>query len=211
MKMICVVGGVAIAFALYLLMVALPSSRKHRSHHQRNAVSNLKQLHLALLNFDSDYGVFPDPSTIPDVKSTTGTTLSLGSGSSNELLRQLIAPENHEREKTFWARTASTPHRPNEILGADALNKGECSFTYVAGLSMHSDSAAPVLMAPVIPGTWRFDPRPFDGKALVLRIDGSVKPEAIDKNGDVVIGGMNLFDPRQPYWCGKPPDIKWPE
>jgi hypothetical protein len=91
------------------------------------------------------------------------------------------------------------------------LKKGECAFTYIAGLSFSFDPTAPVLIAPVVPGTWKFDPKPFDGKAVVLRIDGSAKAEPIDKHGNVMIGGMNLFDPRQPYWHGKAPDIKWPE
>jgi hypothetical protein len=210
-KMICVVGWVAIAFALYLLIFVLPASRKQSRRLQSEARSNLKQLHLALLDFDSDYGAFPDVSTIPDVKADTGTTLALGSGSSNELLRQLIATVC-KAETIFWVRTPATPNRPNNILGTDALNKGECAFAYItAELSSSADSAAPVLITPAIPGTWKFDPKPFDGKAMALRIDGSVTAEPIDKHGNVMIGGMNLFDPRQPYWRGKTPDIKWPE
>lgn len=74
-------------------------------------------------------------------------------------------------------------------------------------------------MTPVVPGTWKFDPKPFNGEAIILFLNSSgaglpgnsatVLP--IDKNGDVLLNGMNLFDPRQPFWRGKAPDIKWPE
>ncbi len=111
----------------------------------------------------------------------------------------------------FWARTGSTPKYPDGVLGPKALVPGECSFTYVAGLSSTGDPATPVLMTPVIRGTWKFDPKPFGKKAVVLFLDSSARSLPIDKNGDVILNGMNLFDPRQPYWHGKAPDIKWPE
>ncbi|MEK7951238.1 hypothetical protein WKV53_12045 [Luteolibacter sp. Y139] len=174
------------------------------------ATNNIKQINLALIDFENEYGTFPNSSTIPSVKAATSTTLALGNKTSNDLFRQLIAAGT-KSEKIFWAKTAGTPRKGDDILGADALKKGECAFTYIAGLSTSSDLNAPVLLAPVIPGTWKFDPKPFQGKAVVLRIDGSAKPEPIDKNGDVMINGMNLFDPHQPYWHGKAPDIKWPE
>jgi hypothetical protein len=185
--------------------------RSPRGADRVEAINNIKQVNLALLDFDSDFGALPDASTIPAVTAKTSTTLALGSSSSNELFRQLIAAGTATSEKIFWAKSAGTPRKPNDILGADTLKKGECAFTYLAGLSTSSDPAAPLLMAPVIPGTWKFDPKPFDGKAVVLRVDGSAKAEPIDKHGDVMIGGMNIFDPRQPYWRGKTPDIKWPE
>jgi len=65
-------------------------------------------------------------------------------------------------------------------------------------------------MAPMISGTSSFDPKPYGDKAVMLRIDGSVKPESIDPSGEVMIRGKNLFDPSQPYWKAKP-DLKWPE
>jgi hypothetical protein len=214
-KMIRVVGGVAIAFSVYYLTIALPISRtqnrKHTARALSTARSNIRQVHMALFDFEDDYGTFPDASTIANVRFVTSTTIPLGSANSNELFRQLIATDTANDEKIFWARTESAPRQPNDILGADTLKKGECSFTYIAGLSSSSDPTAPVAMAPVIPGTQQFDPKPFNGKALVLSIDGSAKAEPIDKHGHVMIGGMNLFDPRQPYWRGKKPEIKWPE
>ncbi|HEY1121105.1 MAG TPA: hypothetical protein VGE67_05875 [Haloferula sp.] len=207
---ILLIGGVAVFFTLVAPFTQAAPNRTRSAADRTEAINNIKQVNLALIDFDNDYGAFPHASTISTVKAATATTLALGNSSSNELFRQLIAAGN-KSEKIFWAKTAGTPRKGNDILGADALKKGECAFTYIAGLSISSDPAAPVLMTPVIPGTWKFDPKPFGGKAVVLRVDGSAKVETIDKNSDVMIGGMSIFDPRQHYWHGKSPDIKWPE
>ena len=127
------------------------------------------------------------------------------------MFRQLVAHLDLKREKNFWAQTSTTPNRPNDILGPDSLVPGECAFTYIAGLTSTSHPDAPILMTPVTPGTWKFDPKPFKGKAIVFFLDNSATALPIDKNGDVILNGMNLFDPRQPFWRGKAPDIKWPE
>lgn len=204
-------GGGSCLVLLVLAGLSAPLFLKSRRASDRTeAINNIKQVNLALIDFDNDYGSFPDASTIPAVKASTATTLSLGTSSSNDLLRQLIATGN-KSEKIFWAKSAGTPRKGDDILGADALKKGECAFTYIAGLSTSSDPSAPLLLVPVIPGTWKFDPKPFKGMAVVLRVDGSARSEAIDKNGGVIINGLNIFDPRQPYWRGKAPDIKWPE
>ncbi len=144
------------------------------------------------------------------MKAATSTTLTLGSSSSNELFRQLIA-NGIKSEKPFWAKTAISRRKGNDILGPDTLVKGECGFTYIAGLSAAGDPETPLIMTPVIPGTRKFDRKPFGEKAVVYFRDGSVKALTIDKTGHVIVNGMNLFDPRQPYWHGKAPDIKWPE
>jgi hypothetical protein len=205
------VGGLSIAVLAILILLAPLWLRTKRYSPQTEATHNIRQIHLALLDFDADYGRFPDATTITKVQSETHTTLALGTSTSTDYLRQLIAAGTAKNETIFWAKTPATPRKPNNTLGADALKKGECSFAYVAGLSASSDSATPILMTPMIPGTFQFDPKPFGNKTVVLRIDGSARPEVIDKHGNVMINGMNLFDPRQPYWHGKAPDLKWPE
>ncbi|WP_193212511.1 hypothetical protein [Luteolibacter marinus] len=176
------------------------------------AMSNLKQVGLNLSDFEVEYGAFPDATTRVDVKEVTGTTLTLGTTSSNQMFRQLIAT-GVKSEKIFWAKSALTPRKPDDVSNSDAtaLAPGECAFTYVAGMSSHGDPKAPLAMVPVIPGTWKFDPKPYQGEAFVLTIDGTLMRHPIDKHGHVMIGGKNLFDPGQPYWRGKTPDIKWPE
>ena len=195
-----------------LVFVTWPIIAKQRKAADlTTAASNLRALHLSLHDFESSYGRFPDASTISSVKSATSTTLSLGTTTSNDYFRQIIAAGN-KAEIIFWAKSATTTGKPdNNITGPHALEKGECAYTYVAGLSSRDDSSSPIAMAPMIPGTSSFDPNPYRDRAAVLRIDGSVKAEGIDPRGEVIIRGKNLFDPSQPYWSGKAPDLKWPE
>ena len=209
MKRIQALGGLSICILVLLYFASVVTKRTCTGSDRTEAISNMKQLNLALVDFDHDYGCFPDAITAADVKAPTSTGLTLGSSSSNELFRQLIAT-GCAHEITFWARTGISPHKPDNMVDTDAkaLAPGECGFTYIAGLHSEADPDTPVLMAPAIRGTWRFDPEPFEGKALILRIDGTVREEVIDKHGHVTIGGLNFFDPRQPHWHGKAPDIK---
>ncbi|MCW1925625.1 hypothetical protein OKA05_23910 [Luteolibacter arcticus] len=212
MKRIYALGGLSICILVLFFLASLVTKRTCIGSDRTEAINNLKQLNLALIDFDHDYGCFPDAITAADVKVATGTGFRLGSSSSNELFRQLIASGN-KSEKIFWASSAISRRKPDDVIDTDAkaLAPGECAFTYIAGLHSEGDPDTPVLMVPVIRGTWKFDPKPFEGKALVLRLDGTVRVESINKHGHVMIGGRNLFDPRQPYWHGKAPDIKWPE
>jgi len=177
------------------------------------ALDNIRQVGVALANFEATYGKFPDATTISLVTRDTGTELTLGDASSNQLFRQLMAA-GLKSEKRFWAKTASTPRKPDGIFSpGKALEPGECAFGYVAGLSSSSsDLGAPVLFAPLVPGTLRFDPAPYQGKAVIYRVGGSVSTLDIDPSGRVLDPhGRDLFDPTNPIWRGKPPDIRLPE
>ena len=212
MVLIFVIGPISM---LLLFGLSAPIFLKSRKAVRRTqAVSHIKQINLALFDFDADYGRFPDAATIADVRSKTRTTLLLGTSTSNDHFRQLIAA-GMAAETIFWAEIPATPRRPDGILGADALKKGECSFAYVAGLCTSDALDTPVVMTPMVPGTLRFDStaRDFGDKAVVLRIDGSAKAEAIKTStGEVLMpGGKTLFDPTSPHWHGKAPNLKLPE
>jgi hypothetical protein len=210
MIVIFVVGPVLMLVLFGLSAPVILKSKK--SPKRAETINNIKQLNLALIDFEADYGRFPDATTIADVQSETHTTLALGTSTSNDYFRQLIAAGNRS-ERIFWAPIPATPRKPNDVLGADALKKGECSFAYVTGLTTADDPATPVAMTPMIPGTYQFDSSAFGDKAIILRIDGSAKSETIrfDTKEVSIQGGRTLFDTRLPHWHGKRPDLKWPE
>jgi hypothetical protein len=111
----------------------------------------------------------------------------------------------------FYAKISGT-HKPDGVFtGARALEKGECGFTYLLGATMKSAPNRPLIVTPMIPGTDRFDPKRFDGKAVVLQMDNSVTSHTIDKEGHVLVDGRNLMDPKHPIWQGNAPVIAWPE
>jgi len=185
---------------------------EYRNRPIGQATGNAMQISLALQEFDKDYGSFPSVSTIADVKNATGTDFSLGHTTSNDFFRQLLAA-GHGNEGTYYARIhGSGSKRPDEITsGGRALEKGECGFSYIPGISGSSSIKVPILITPLIPGTDRVDPGPFGGDSIVVYPDGTFYPGTTDKHGHLLIGGMRLLDPANPIWNGNPPTLVWPE
>ena len=173
-------------------------------------ISHSREVHGALIEFDVQYGTFPNASTIPKVRNDTATSLDLGTKSSNDYLRQILAL-GFGNEKMFGIRSRRFSMPDNRFDGAEALKRGECGFAYVVGLSTSDDPTTPLLITPVIPGSNRFDPDPFYHKAVILRIDGSAMSYPIMKDGKIDMGGGVHLDPAKPMWNGKPLIIAWPE
>lgn len=175
-----------------------------------NARMNAWQAHECLIEFAVEYGTFPNASTISRVRGDTGTLLYLGTKSSNDYLRQILARGKGD-ERMFEGGSRRFFMSDGQMDGAEALKRGECGFAYVVGLSTSDDPTTPLLIAPVIPVSNRFDPEPFDHKVVILRIDGSAISYPIMKDGKIDMGGGVHLDPAKPMWNGKPITIAWPE
>lgn len=91
------------------------------------------------------------------------------------------------------------------------MKKGEGGFAYVVGMSEADGIDAPLVIAPVIPGKKLFDPKAFNKKIVILRIDGSAKSLTLRADGKIALGGGKVLDPANPMWNGKPITIAWPE
>lgn len=196
-----------------LLFLSAPLFLKARRASERTeALNNIRQIGMSLFEFDSDYGRFPDVSTIAEVKLRTSTSLTLTDTSSNQLFRQLIAVRL-KSEKPFYAKIPGSK-RPDDRFTTDstALEKGECGFSYIAGIHSGWDPDTPVVLTEVKQGTLRFNPRnKFGEKAVILRLDNSASANNVRHTGEVLINGRDIFDPAQPFWKGKAPDLKWHE
>lgn len=209
---VILVAGLFSVFTLAgLTLVAPLFFRAAPKAPQTEAVSNARQIGLMLFEFEQTYGSYPDLTTIAEVRRKSGTTLSLGTKSSNDFFRQLLAAELTRSEKVFYAEISGA-RKPDDVIGgAEALKKRECCFTYLMGATALNNLQRPLVVTPMIPGTDRFDPKPFKGKAIILRVDNSVTSMNIDKKGHVILDGRNLMDPLHPIWDGTPPVIAWPE
>ena len=187
-------------------------NRPYHGADQTEAVNNARQIGLALFEFENDYGTYPDSNTAVAVAAKTGSGLSLGTTSSNDFFRQLIVAYMPSSERMFYARIKGANHPDNVITGSDALKKGECGFTYLMPppFEIHNFQR-PLVVTPMIPGTDRFDPKPFGGDAILLRADNSAISVPIDKSGHVMIDGKNLMSTSHPIWEGHPPVIAWPD
>jgi hypothetical protein len=205
-----------LAVVFYAAVALLIAAGILLNHQRKDAekmatLRNMQFIGHALLDFDRKYGRFPDASTAARVKSDTGTALTLGSGSSNQLFRQPIVTGLNS-EKPFYG-AAPGYKKCDSIFDTDAhaLAPGECAFGYIAGQISSSPGAAPLVVVPLIPGTTMFDRKACDGEAMILHVDGTVAKLPVDASSHVILNGMDLFDPRQPFWDGKTPDLKWPE
>ena len=187
--------------------------RSHRTSDQTEVVRNLRQIGLAIFEFDTEYGVYPNDTTAALVtKKHPGHGHNLSGNSSNALFRQLFAAGLTQSERMFYAKVQGTRKPNNDISPGEALKKGEVAFGYIAGLSSEGNPARPIAFCPIIPGTDRFDPKPFDGKACVLRGDGSVTSVNIDKHGHVLLGGVNMLSAENPIWGDDDKiDIRYPD
>lgn len=179
---------------------------------EAEAVNNARQIGMVLWEFETKYGTFPDDSTISAVRNETLTDLDLGTKSSNDYFRQLLASGMSLSETQFFANINGSRKPDGVFTKGEALKARECGFTYFLGAKAKDNSRRPLVATPMIPGTDRFDLRKhFHGKAVVLHCDLSVKSYPIDKSGHVLIDGRNMMDPHHPIWDGHAPTIAWPE
>ncbi|TAG09001.1 MAG: prepilin-type N-terminal cleavage/methylation domain-containing protein [Verrucomicrobia bacterium] len=175
--------------------------RQRKKADQTEAVSNARQIGIALMEFDTEYGSFPGPDTAKAVADATETTISSGT-TANDMLRQLIRAGIAQTESMFFAKTAFSQKPDNVFNGAtNALEAGELGFGYIVGaqnkpLSSAGNPSRPILAAPLalaLDGT--FDSDYYDGKAVTLRMDNSVSSLNIVKSsGKVLLAGKPMLD-----------------
>jgi len=206
LRAIWIVG--IVSFLVLLYYVTRPGLlRPHGSTPLTTASTNAREIHEALMKFDAEHGSFPSALTIAQVKREAAASFSFGTKTSNDYFRQLLA-EGLVTERRFYAGYGP---KPDGIWkGKGALEKGECGFAYIVGLDSTMNASSILAVTPLIPGTLRFDPKPFHGLAVVLRMDGSTEWMRIQPNGEVISMGKNILDPSHPVW-GNPFTIAYPE
>jgi prepilin-type N-terminal cleavage/methylation domain-containing protein len=176
--------------------------RQRKKADQTEATSNARQIGLALFEFETAYGSFPDASTATTVTENTQTQLTLGTGNSNDYFRQLIAAEICNSESMFYAKTAFTK-KPDNVYSTreKALSAGEVGFGYImnaqTAFSTAGNPSRPIVAAPLLYPfqTGQFDSDFYDAKVVVLRIDNSVQSLPILKTSKLAQlgGGKNLL------------------
>ncbi len=140
----------------------------------------------------------------------------MGNTSANDFFRQLIVDGEPGLEALFYAK-APWMRRPDMLVdGTKALERGECAFSYITGnASSYAEKDRPVAVFPLVKGKKKFDDRLcrkyYYGKAIVLTADTTARAYRLDESGRVLIDGLDFFDPAQPFWHGRAPEVKWPE
>lgn len=171
---------VVITIIVTLAGVATPQIAKHLKTKDRVvAMNNARQLGFGLREFEEEYGSLPDRETAAAVVERTDSKLSLTGDTANDYFRQMIAAGIVKSEDPFWAPTATSKRRPDNVIdGTDSLRPGEVGFGYI----LNGNSAMPtdnpnryVAVTPVTnAGKGEFDCHTYLEKALALAMDGSV-------------------------------------
>lgn len=147
------------------------------------ATNNLRNLGLALFNFDNDYSSYPDSSTAATIQENNPNSgYSFGGSTSNDFFRQLIATKLVDSERTFYAKTAYSK-QPDDIKNSsqNALQNGEVAFGYIMNGNVAygrsgGNSGRVIAVAPLkYPfATGKFDAKFYNNKVVALRSDSSV-------------------------------------
>lgn len=174
-------------------------------------MNNARQIGLMLVEFDNDYGSFPSGETRKVVEDAAGAKLPTDDKTSNSMFRQFFAAGITQNEDLFFAKIPGAKKGDNDTAAGKLLVEGENAFAYIAGMNLAGNPARPILVCPLIPGTTKFDPKPFGGKAVILRVDCSVQMLPIEGDGRVLEKGVELLSKEHPVWGGEAPDIRYPD
>lgn len=178
--------------------------RQRKKADQTEAVSNARQVGLAMFEFETEYGSFPDSTLGVTINTATGeerapTTIS----TSNDAFKQLIAANIASSEQMFFCKTSYSTVKPDNVYNTDieTLKKGDVGYGYIMGAGSKAFSAAgnsgrALIAAPLeytSSFSGKFDKDIYDSKAVILKMDNSVVSITINKNGDPILGSTPLL------------------
>ncbi|MBN8459090.1 MAG: hypothetical protein J0M04_14755 [Verrucomicrobia bacterium] len=201
--MILIVVAVVVTLLIVvasLAAVAAPALlRMRKKGNQAAAAAAGRNLSNAMMEFQMEYGSFPDDETAKLVGPKSPYPYVLSGPHSNDYLRQLIAAGLVKSEDPFFIRGMFGRDRPdNRMENGHALEPGEVGWGYVmdGNKAISSESyAAPLLVAPLMPdgppGTC--NPKLFNKHAPVICVDGSVKDLWISPDGHLRIKDGKLL------------------
>lgn len=186
------------------------------------AISNSKQIALAMFEFDNDYGSFPDADTLIDLGGSFPTpppVTGAADANSNGYFRQLIHAGIVQSEEIFYAKTAESKKPDgNMSSNTEALAAKECGFGYIMdtddALSSSGNPSRVIVVTPLASGsTAAFDAEPLGGFAIALKIDQSASALRIRTapgatTGIAIAGGADLM--AADFWGDITPTIKGP-
>ncbi len=176
--------------------------RMRKKGDQVVAMNNGKSMVLAMNDFSSEYGGFPDRETAKQVTENTGSPLNLSGDTSNDYFRQLLAAGVAKSEDPFYSKTPYSTKKPdNNFKGSEALKAGEVGFGYIMNglVALGNDDPNRIIaVTPLLNAATdgKFDPGPLDNKAALVYLDSSVKMVTIreDNKKVAVSGSKTLLD-----------------
>lgn len=183
------VVGVLIVIAALAAILGPTIVRSTKWPYQAEHFKSATNLTTAMMEFQMEYGSFPDDETAKLVGPKSPYPYVLSGPHSNDYLRQLIAGGFLKSEDPFFIRGMFGRNKPdNRIDNGHALEPGEVGWGYLMdGNKAISQELfnVPMLLAPLTsggpPGTC--DPKIFHGKCIAISPDGAVKFLSISSDG----------------------------
>ena len=201
--------------------------RQRKKADQTEAVSNARQIGLALFEFENEFGTFPGASTLTDLNAAgspyaTATIKGAAGTDSNGYFKQLMQAGMTQSESMFYAKTPFSK-KPDGDISTDqqALDDGEVGFGYITGagnegMSTAGNPARVIAATPLVQDGSAFDTEPFDRNAVILKIDNSassvkIVPASPDATtGPAIVGGVDLMSASNNIWGSTVPAMKAP-
>lgn len=199
--------------------------RQRKKADQTEATSNARQIGIAMLEFDTEYGAFPGAATQAQVSLNFPDAVVKGApgADSNGYFKQLMEAGLTSSEAMFYAKVQGSI-KPDGDISTDqkALEGGEVGFGYITdgdeGMSSSGNPARAVAVTPLTAAGDAFDGNPFDKKAVILRIDNSatsinisVPAGSTDNSGPALSGGVSILATTNPIWSGTTPNVRAPK
>jgi prepilin-type N-terminal cleavage/methylation domain-containing protein len=197
--------------------------RQRKKADQTEATSNARQIGFAMFEFETEFGSFPDTSTLTEVNDIFGDAVVKGAAGtdSNGYFKQLMQAGITQSEAMFYAKTPLSRKPDGDIsTDAEALANGEVGFGYITngvgvGMSTAGNPARVLVATPLIADGSQFDGDPYDRKAVILRIDNSassvnIVPTAGATVGPAIVGGEDLMSATNPIWGSTTPTMNPP-
>jgi hypothetical protein len=184
------------------------------------AISNSKQIGLAMFEFDSDYGSFPDGDTLTEVTAafTNAEVKPAGITDSNSCFQQLLTAGILKSEEIFYTKAATKKPDGDISSTTEAIAAGECGFGYVMdGTDAYSSSgntSRVIVVSPLLKGGTTFDINPFGGVAVLFKIDNSasavrINNDAGKEDGPAIVAGKDFLQAN--FWGDTTPTIVKPK
>jgi len=169
------------------------------------ATNNARDIYPALKDYsDNGKGLSPSANKADD--------------SANDVLRKLFSDGYIQDESPFYVKGISGSKDPdNNTQNDEALSFGENVFAYCPNTPIIDVADRPLLISSLYEdadGTIKADAKVYEGKAIVLRADGSVVQCDVNEDGEIIYEGKNLLDNKHRVWTegeGAPMDIRLPE
>ncbi len=185
--------GFVVCLLIVVVVMSTPVIMKSRTKSDvTTTMNNAKQIFYLMIEFDAEFGDFPSDSTaVDELAGCTGEF-------SNDYFAQFFAAGYTKSEEIFYAKGGSgIRKRPDNIITprSELLSAGECGFAYIKNLSTENHAETPLLLAPMYGNGFKFNTDAYDGKGVVLQIDGAVKQLKLDELGNPLRkDGTGLFD-----------------